>query len=286
MCDEFVPILLGAYSVLGIHRERVTRQSSAWIEFLRDTASPTALAVEQALDHEVVVTDPIRMELLAGARDDLQLEQLRRLLSRYSHVTALPQDYETASMLYRQCGQKGRTVRKLIDCLIAAIAIRADTPQLHLDTDFESLEEHTDLNVVDVVGRSGARDKGCGFPGCSHTRFVNAHHIQHWADGGETSVENMVLLCSNHHKLVHEGGYSVNREKSGELFFRRPDGKAVPHCGYRLDDQVAADSRFESMESDSVLAEYLKNSRNFFGQGKSAETMIREDASLYQTWLH
>ena len=83
-----------------------------------------------------------------------------------------------------------------------------------------------------------SRDKGCAFPGCSHTRFVDAHHIKHWADGGETSIENMVLLCTSHHKLVHEGGYKINRDQSGELFFRRPDGKAVPHCGYYRDDWV------------------------------------------------
>ena len=83
-----------------------------------------------------------------------------------------------------------------------------------------------------------SRDKGCAFPGCSHKRFVDAHHIKHWADGGETSVENMVLLCSSHHKLVHEGGFQITRDQHSELFFRRPDGKAVPHCGYYRDDWI------------------------------------------------
>ena len=49
-----------------------------------------------------------------------------------------------------------------------------------------------------------ARDKSCAFPGCHHTRFVDAHHIQHWSAGGETSLDNLMLLCSQHHKLVHE----------------------------------------------------------------------------------
>jgi len=107
-----------------------------------------------------------------------------------------------------------------------------------------------------------ARDKGCGFPGCSNTRFVDAHHIRHWADGGETSVENMVLLCSSHHKLVHEGGYSVQRDQTGELFFRRPDGKAVPYSGYHLDDQV------DSVVADDIaddIVDYVKNSQEFLG---------------------
>jgi len=52
----------------------------------------------------------------------------------------------------------------------------------------------------------------------------------------ETSVENMVLLCTSHHKLVHEGGFQIYRDQSGELFFHSPDRKAVPHSGYHRDD--------------------------------------------------
>lgn len=123
-----------------------------------------------------------------------------------------------------------------------------------------------------------ARDKGCGFPGCSHTRFVDAHHIKHWADGGETSVENMVLLCSSHHKLVHEGGYIVQRDHSGELFFRRPDGKAVPHCGYRLDDQVDADSTIDGDQVDPLVAEYVRNSQEFLGVQEFTDRYIIEES--------
>lgn len=83
-----------------------------------------------------------------------------------------------------------------------------------------------------------SRDGGCAFPGCGHTRFVDAHHIRHWADGGDTSLENLVLLCLSHHKLVHEGGFEIGRDQSGELFFRRPDGRALPACGYHRDDWI------------------------------------------------
>ena len=54
------------------------------------------------------------------------------------------------------------------------------------------------------------RDGGCRFPGCSATRFVDAHHIHHWADGGETHLGNLVLLCRHHHRLVHEGGFGLD----------------------------------------------------------------------------
>jgi hypothetical protein len=65
-----------------------------------------------------------------------------------------------------------------------------------------------------------ARDKGCRFPGCTNTRFVDGHHIKHWADGGETSLENLVLLCRHHHHLVHEGGFACEKSADGELRFR------------------------------------------------------------------
>ena len=83
-----------------------------------------------------------------------------------------------------------------------------------------------------------ARDKRCAFPGCHHERFVDAHHVQHWSAGGETSLDNLVLLCSQHHKLVHEGGFTIERDYQNRWFFKRPDGRAVPACGYRAQDRI------------------------------------------------
>lgn len=83
-----------------------------------------------------------------------------------------------------------------------------------------------------------SRDKGCAYPGCTHTRFVDAHHIRHWADGGETSLDNTMLLCSRHHRLVHEGGYRIEKDHKGNWFFVRADGRAVPEMGYRIDDYM------------------------------------------------
>ncbi len=71
-----------------------------------------------------------------------------------------------------------------------------------------------------------ARDKGCRFPGCANTRFVDAHHIHHWADGGETRQSNLLSLCRFHHRLVHEGGIVIERLHDGAVRFVRPDGQA------------------------------------------------------------
>jgi hypothetical protein len=71
-----------------------------------------------------------------------------------------------------------------------------------------------------------SRDRGCRFPGCGSTRFVDAHHVRHWADGGETSLDNLIQLCRHHHRLVHEAGFTVAMA-AGKPIFHRPDGSVV-----------------------------------------------------------
>jgi hypothetical protein len=72
------------------------------------------------------------------------------------------------------------------------------------------------------------RDTTCTFPGCAHSVFLEGHHIQHWADGGDTSLENGLLLCSHHHRHVHEYGYQVELGPDHRPQFRDPRGRIVP----------------------------------------------------------
>jgi len=72
-----------------------------------------------------------------------------------------------------------------------------------------------------------ARDQGCRFPGCTSTEFIDGHHIKHWADGGETSLENLVQLCRRHHRLVHEGGFGCEKEAAGKVVFRDQRGEVL-----------------------------------------------------------
>ena len=83
-----------------------------------------------------------------------------------------------------------------------------------------------------------ARDGGCRCPGCGRTRFTHAHHVIHWARGGETKLENLVTLCTFHHGLVHEGGFSIERTDGGFAFFA-PNGERLPESG-RLDSWTIA----------------------------------------------
>jgi predicted nucleic acid-binding protein len=121
--------------------------TSAWIEFLRDTGSPTCREVDRLLEHDIATCDPVRMEVLAGARDESHLRSLRGLLARATVLPTDPVDYETAAVLYRSCRRSGETVRKLMDCLIAAVALRHGRPVLHQDADFDVLARRTDVEV-------------------------------------------------------------------------------------------------------------------------------------------
>ena len=78
------------------------------------------------------------------------------------------------------------------------------------------------------------RDGGCVFPGCTCRRFVDAHHIVHWADGGRTALDNLVLLCRHHHRLAHAEGYTFQL-KRGRVTVTRPDARPMPrHFALRV----------------------------------------------------
>jgi hypothetical protein len=93
-----------------------------------------------------------------------------------------------------------------------------------------------------------ARDRGCTFPGCHRRRYLDGHHVHHWIDGGETSPDNMTLLCTHHHRLLHEGGYRIVREADDTMRFVTADGRTIPRAGYRLEDFV--DDAFDSVDEN------------------------------------
>jgi hypothetical protein len=169
--------------------------------------------------------------------------------------------------------------------------------------------EDNEGNVLDLGRKTRAipvalrralehRDEGCRFPGCLSTRFVDAHHIEHWVDGGETRIDNLVLLCRYHHGLVHEGGFALESAR-GELVFRRQDGRViapVPQAvalhgcggealqrahsasGLRIDERTAVSGWFgERADYDYLIALIDERDRpNARFSGSAAATAINE----------
>jgi len=119
--------------------------TSAWIEFLRNPLSPCFVEVTKLLGNKAAICDPIKMEILAGARDEHHLHSLKRLLSRPKRIETISIDYENAAEIYRAGRRVGLTVRSHIDCLIAAVAIRNDAPVLHADHDFDMISKITNI---------------------------------------------------------------------------------------------------------------------------------------------
>ena len=117
--------------------------------------------------------------------------------------------------------------------------VSAETSQrLACDASGVEMRHDADGVIVEVGARTRTiptalrralayRDHGCRFPGCD-LPFGQAHHIEHWAQGGPTTLPNLVLLCRRHHRAVHEEGFQVERRENGALQFRSPHGYVLP----------------------------------------------------------
>lgn len=129
----------------------ILADSSAWIEYLRRTGSATHGRLKRALVQAgpLATTDVVVMELVAGAADTAERDRLLALLNAYPLLSAGSLDtYVAAAELYRHCRAAGHTVRKMTDCLIAAVAIREGAELLHHDRDFDVIAEHSALRIA------------------------------------------------------------------------------------------------------------------------------------------
>jgi hypothetical protein len=154
-------------------------------------------------DHYQVVVHADAQSLRGGAgRSDLPIETVKRLLCDCSFATVFEDDNGQPL----DVGRKQRVV---------STALRR---ALH------------------------ARDRSCTFPGCRRKRYLDGHHVQHWIDGGETTAGNLTLLCTYHHRLLHEGAFSIAKEADDALRFVTADGRTIPQHGYRREDFVDDDA--------------------------------------------
>ena len=121
--------------------------TSVWVDFLRGRRTRAVTRLDELLDDGLAVTEPIVMEVTMGGRDAAHVRQLHRLLRRAALVSVVPSDFDDAAAVYRVCRRAGATPRSPIDCLIAAVAVRAGMPVLHSDRDFDVIARHVDLVV-------------------------------------------------------------------------------------------------------------------------------------------
>ncbi len=123
--------------------------TSAWVEYLRSTGSPVNLRMREALaSDEIILTDPVLMEVMPGAAREQESKLLRLLGSQEYEPTAARIDWLEAAAIVTAGRRVGVTVRSSLDALIAAIAIRLDVPVLHADRDFTTISQISGLQIV------------------------------------------------------------------------------------------------------------------------------------------
>jgi predicted nucleic acid-binding protein len=129
----------------------ILADSSAWIEYLRGTGSEAHIRLRDDLlaGARVATTDVVLMEVLGGARDKAHHQELQRLLYAREYLrTAGPSDFEAGARIYRTCRKGGDTIRKLTDCVIAAVAMRCGAAVLARDADFTAIARHVELELA------------------------------------------------------------------------------------------------------------------------------------------
>jgi len=127
----------------------ILADTSAWVEYDRATGSEVdqRLTALIAADGPVAVTEPILMEVLAGARNDQRESELRRLLLRFRLLSFdVVADFDGAAHIYRRCRRAGVTPRGMVDCMIAAVALRWGATLLSQDVDLDRV-----ARVVGIV---------------------------------------------------------------------------------------------------------------------------------------
>ena len=128
--------------------------TSAWVEYLRATQSPTHHTLRSAVvsDAPIATPAPVLMELLAGCATERAARDIQHLLARFEilEVEGLA-DFEDTALIQRTCRREGETVRSLMDCLIAAITLREQRPLLAVDRDFEVISKYVGLHLVEAV---------------------------------------------------------------------------------------------------------------------------------------
>ena len=174
-----------------------------------------------------------------------------------SHVAQYCRELRMGTPLSANIAERAfanRSLRLRRDAERGTISVTVDLP---LDTG-ELIEKALDkarddecLKIPDLVDTSWSTRQADAF-----VTMLMDYLIEHWSNGGETKLDNLMLLCTKHHTLVHEGGFRIDKDYDDDWRFYRPDGIAVPDCGYHARDMVDDDAgeRYENPPRGGLLS--------------------------------
>lgn len=229
--------------LLSVHRDPARNTIKIHVELPRETGELVAIALDKAA--RSVQAEP-RPELGGEGWHAQQADALVAMAEAYLGGTdedaahARADNYQVVvhvdeAALHGGAGRSDMPIET-----VKRVACDSTMSVVTEDSHGDPLDVGRRQRIVPLALRRAlwARDRGCTFPGCGNTRFVDAHHVRHWVEGGETSAANTVLLCTRHHRLVHEGAFRMRRGADGAPEFRSPDGRLIPSCGFHAEDAV------------------------------------------------
>jgi hypothetical protein len=213
-----------------IHEEQCNAAKDVSAETSGYSESPIAARRADALER---IADNFLTRSISGAEHIVNSGD-RYTLHLHTEINTLGEDGDGAESELASGGCVSAETSRRLACDCGVVHWREDRSAT-------SSTNRTSSTTLDVGRRTRSippairralerRDGGCRFPGCTARHYVDAHHIRHWADGGETRLDNLLLLCRHHHRLVHEGGYGLAMPVGGEPEFTAPNGKLIP-CG-------------------------------------------------------
>ncbi len=187
-------------------------------------------ALERAIEQEAVRSedDTQEREPIAARRADALCEVAETYLNHPENAGSTADRYQ---VVVHVAANEAPGEQRSVPHLENGPCVSAETSErISCDCSLTKIEEDSFGEPLNIGRRSRtipppmrraliARDGGCRFPGCTRHRFCDGHHIEHWCNGGETRLDNLVLLCRHHHRLVHEGGFDCRKSENGEIYF-------------------------------------------------------------------
>jgi hypothetical protein len=220
---------------LQIRRDRERSMMVVTVELPMDTGELIEKALDKARDDECLGTPDLVDTSWPTRQADAFVNMVSDYLSGKKNVGSTNDNYLVTVHVDQAAlvGGEGRSALpiesvKRLCCDSKAVVITENENGEPL-----SIGRKTRIVPAAIERALRARDNNCcTFPGCRNRRYLHSHHVEHWSNGGETSLDNLMSLCTKHHTLVHEGGFRIEKDYADRWYFLRPDGIAVPECGY------------------------------------------------------
>ena len=236
---------------MRIRRDRGREMMTITVELPMESGELVEKALDKARDDEAPDVPDLENASWSAKQADAFMNMVRASLSGQAdktktHLVTIHVDQTALAGKGGRAGLPIESVKRLC-CDSHAVIIGEDANGQPLSIGRKS---RIVPKAIERAVRSRDHDC-CTFPGCSNKRFLDCHHVEHWSNGGETSLDNLLLLCTKHHTLVHEGGFRIEKDYADRWFFVKPDGVAVPDNGYlpRLDTHPPAGGLLNGMET-------------------------------------